>query len=74
MRQLGYITDAEKQRRLRKIKADSLKGKNVGINRDTIIQISLVRMPRPTGKIYRDQVPSVNIGNNKGPVLTKKIK
>lgn len=74
MRQLGYITDAEKQRRLRKIKSDSLKGKNVGINRDTIIQISLVRMPRPTGKIYRDQVPSVNIGNNKGPVLTKKIK
>ena len=74
MSQLGYITDAEKQRRLRKIKSDSLKGKNVGINRDTIIQISLVRMPRPTGKIYRDQVPSVNIGNNKGPVLTKKIK
>ena len=74
MRKSDYITDAERQRKLRKIKADSLKVKMGGINRDTVIQISLVRMPRPTGKIYRDQVPSMNIGNNKGPVLTKKFK
>ena len=74
MKKSAYITEAEKQRKLRKIKADSLKGKNVGINRDTVVQISLVRMPRPTGKIYRDQVPSMNIENNRGPVLTKKFK
>ncbi len=74
MKKSDYITDAERQRKLRKIKADSLKGKNAGINRDTVIQISLVRMPRPTGKIYRDETPSMNSENNKGPVLTKKFK
>ena len=74
MKKSEYITDAERQRKLRKIKTDRLKGKNVGINRDTVIQISLVRMPRPTGKIYRDQVSSMNIKNNRGPVLTKKSK
>lgn len=74
MKKLAYITDAERQRRLREIKADSQKGKNVGINRDTVIQISLVRMPRPAGKVYRGETPSMNSKNNKGPVLTKKFK
>lgn len=45
-----HITEAEQQRRLEPLKRDIL---SYFANKDWCIPISLRRMPRPKGKIYR---------------------
>lgn len=46
-----HITEAEQQRRLEALKRDK---RSSFANKDWYIPISLRRMPRPKGKIYKD--------------------